>query len=93
MIFDGKEGSYKPTDKAEEMLKPLVDLKRMIVLNTIAAVIILLVGFALMLGGHPLLFIFNLFISLYLYVVNFHSVRPFSLLFKKFKKSEFLFSF
>jgi len=84
IILDREKGCYRPSEKAKNFLEPLVNLKYIAVLNIIASVVILIVGFLVYaLAGWPLFFIWNLLISLYLVVVNFHGVRPFHLLFKK----------
>lgn len=78
---------YRLSDKAKDLLKPLLNLKRIAVYNMVASVIILVNGFLIyILTGHFLLFLWNLLIALYLLVINFHAVRPFHLLFKKFPR-------
>jgi len=88
IILDKKEGCFKPSEKAKNLLEPLVNLKRVAALNTVASVVILIVGFLIyMLIGQPLFFIWNLLIALYLTVTNFHSVRPFFMLFRKIRRA------
>lgn len=85
-----EEGRYKPTDKAKSLLEPLVNLKKIALLNLVASGVILFVGFFTgMLGGQPLFFIWNFLIAVYLALANIHGVTPFYLLFKKAPRKEF----
>lgn len=85
-----EQGYYKPTGKARNLLEPLLNLKKIALINLVASGIILLVGFLIyVFGGQPLLFVWNLLISVYLAAANMHGVRPFYLLFKKVSKEAF----
>lgn len=91
LIFDNyiiiDKNYYRLSNKAKDLLKPLLNLKRIAIYNIVASVIILVTGFLIYaLTGLFLLFLWNLLIALYLLVVNFHAVRPFHLLFKKFPR-------
>lgn len=94
LVSDGyiaiEGGCYRPTDKARSLLEPLVSLKRIALLNLVASAMILLVGFLIyVLDGHPILFLWNLLIAVYLAVANIHGVRPFYLLFRKAPREAF----
>lgn len=75
---------YRLSDKAKDLLGPLLNLKIIIAYNKVASVIILITSFTIyILTEHFLLFLWILFISLYLLIINFYVVDPFRLLFKK----------
>lgn len=87
IVLDKRDGYYRPTEKAKKLLEPILNLKRAAVLNIVASVVILLVGFMVyVLSGFILFFAWNLLVSLYLCIINYHALHPFHLLFKKFPK-------
>gem|GEM_PF-4083117 len=80
LINDGyitvEGGYYKPTGKTRNLLQPLINLKKVALLNLLASGIILLESFLIYeFGGQPLLFIWTLLIAVYLAVANMHVVR------------------
>jgi len=88
LVNDGyitiKDGFYRPTDKAKNLLEPITSLKKIALYNLAISAVILLVGFiSYEFGGPPLPYVLNLFIAVYLAFASMYSVRPFRLLFKK----------
>ena len=63
IVFDKLGGCYKPTGKARSLLQPLVNLKRVAMLNTLASVVILLVGFIVYILSGQLLFYLEFSVS------------------------------
>ncbi|MEM3145835.1 MAG: hypothetical protein QW332_07660 [Thermoproteota archaeon] len=81
-----KQGCYKPTDKTRNLLEPLINLKKIALLNLIASGVIFLVGFAFSLSGQPLHSIWNILIGCYIAIANLIAIKPFYLIFKKSKR-------
>ncbi|MDW8022781.1 MAG: hypothetical protein RMJ15_03445 [Nitrososphaerota archaeon] len=89
-FITAEKGYYKPTDKARRLLEPLIGLKRLALLNLVAAGVIFFVGFIIYeLCGQAPLYIWNALIAAYLAIAHIHCVMPLHLLFRKAPKEEF----